>query len=85
MTEMKSMVGKTLLTKTFVDKTIQLIRESVALLAERQPSSGVMWVRSLPAAPSRCGRGPSGPEQLGWLINQLGNPSFTQDLLSVLR
>ena len=34
------------------------------------------WVRSLPAAPSRCGCGPSGPEQLGWLINQLGNPSF---------
>ena len=33
-------------------------------------------VPSLPAAPSRCGRGPSGSKQLGWLINQLGNPSF---------
>ena len=29
---------------------------SVAELAERQPSSGVTGVRSLPAAPSRCGR-----------------------------
>ncbi len=30
------------------------------------------------AAPSRCGSGPSGPEpsRSGWLINQLGNPSF---------
>ncbi len=33
-------------------------------------------VRSLCAAPSRCGIGPSGREQSGWLINQLGNPSF---------
>ncbi len=24
----------------------------------------------------RCGSGPSGPEPSGWLINQLGNPSF---------
>ncbi len=28
------------------------------------------------AAPSRCGSGPSGPEPSGWLMNQLGNPSF---------
>jgi hypothetical protein len=28
------------------------------------------------AAPLRCGSGPSGPEPSGWLINQLGNPSF---------
>jgi hypothetical protein len=49
---------------------------SVAWLAERQSSSGVTWVRSLPAAPSRCGSGPSGPEPSGWLINQLGNPGF---------
>ncbi len=38
-------------------------------LSERQPSSRVTWVRSLPAAPSRCGSGPSGPELPGWLIN----------------
>ncbi len=31
----------------------------------------------LPAAPSRCGSGPSGPEPSGWLINQLGNPSLS--------
>jgi hypothetical protein len=34
----------------------------------------VSRVRSLPAAPSRCGRGPSGSELLGCLINQLGHP-----------
>ena len=31
---------------------------------------------------SRCGSGPSGPEQFGWLINQLGNPSFGTALRS---
>jgi hypothetical protein len=53
-----------------------VVQGSVAELAERQPSLGVTWVRSLPAAPSRCGSGPSGPEPSGWLINQLGNPSL---------
>ncbi len=48
----------------------------MAYLTERQPSSGVTWVRALPAAPSRCGSGPSGPEPSGWLKNQLGNPSY---------
>ncbi len=44
----------------------------------------VVLVWSLPVAPSRCGRGPSGPELLGWLINQLDNPSFpTQTALSI--
>ncbi len=46
----------------------------------RQPSSGVTWVRSLPAAPSRCGSGTSGPEPSGWLINQLVNPSLLRVL-----
>ncbi len=35
-----------------------------------------MRVRSLPAATARCGRGPSGTEPSGWLINQLGSPGF---------
>ncbi len=37
---------------------------------------GVRRVRSLPVEPSRCGRGPSGSQLLGWLINQLGYPPF---------
>ncbi len=37
---------------------------------------GVTWVWSLPGAPSWCGHGPSGPKQLGWLINQQGHPSL---------
>ncbi len=37
------------------------------------------WVRSLAAAPSRCGSGPLGPKLLGWLTNQLDNPHWKQD------
>ncbi len=45
-----------------------VVRATVAAVVSR--------VRSLPAAPSMCGRGPSGSELLGWLINQLGYLSF---------
>jgi hypothetical protein len=51
-------------------------------LAERQPATVVSRVRSLPAAPSRCGRGPSGSELLSWLINKLGYPPFYMELTS---
>ncbi len=54
-------------------------------MAEQQPSSGVTWVRSLPAAPSRCGSGSSGPEPSGCLINQLDNPSLAPDRGAVQR
>ena len=54
-------------------------------LAERQPSSGVTGVRSLPAGGALevwpCD---FGPKQFGWLINQLGEPKFYEKLTTVL-
>ncbi len=52
----------------------------VLWLAERQPSSGVTWVRSLPVAPSSCDSGPSGR-----LIESAGQPSLRGTLLQAAR
>ncbi len=45
-------------------------------LTDRQPSSVVMWVRSLLAVPLRCDLGPSGPDsRMAWLVKKLAGYS----------
>ncbi len=58
---------------------------NVAQFAERQPASVATRVRSLPAAPSRCGSGPLGPKLLGWSINQLGDPHLASAYIGRLQ